>query len=204
MTPIFFLLLAGAYLLGSVPFGILVGRVFFGVDPRTVGSGNIGTANSMRAFGRSGAAAVLIGDVLKGALPTFVATHVLGDSWAIACVALAAIVGHNWSVFLHFQGGKGVATTLGVIIALSFPAATAFGAVWLATAALTRYSSVASMLASAAVPIALVLLKAPMPYVYCGIAALALVVWRHEANIRRLANGAELKIGSKKSSQGES
>jgi glycerol-3-phosphate acyltransferase PlsY len=115
-----------------------------------------------------------------------------------AAVGLATVVGHNWSVFLRFRGGKGVATTLGVVIVLSFLASVAFGVVWLATAAVTRYSSLASILASAAVPVAMYLLHEPMPYVYYGIVALALVVWRHESNIRRLFAGTELKIGTKK------
>lgn len=194
----FALLLAGAYLLGSVPFGILVGRVFYGVDPRTVGSGNIGTANSMRAFGRTGAILVLLGDVFKGAFPTFVALRLLADPWMVAAVGLATIVGHNWSVFLRFRGGKGVATTLGVVIVLSLPAAVAFGAFWLATAGITRYSSLASIVGSAAVPITLFALRAPPPFVWYGVAALTLVVWRHESNIRRLVAGTELKIGTKK------
>ena len=186
------------YLMGSVPFGILVGRALYGVDPRTVGSGNIGTANSMRAFGRTGAILVLIGDVLKGAIPTFVALHALHDSWMAAAVGLATVIGHNWSVFLRFHGGKGVATTLGVVIVLSLPAAIAFGIVWLATAKLTRYSSLASILASAAVPIVMFVRRDPEPFVLYGAIALALVLWRHEGNIRRLAAGTELTIGTKK------
>ncbi len=180
-----------------MPFGILVGRALYGVDPRTVGSGNIGTANSMRAFGRTGAVLVLLGDVFKGAAPTFVAAYVFHDAWMAAAVGLATVAGHNWSIFLRFRGGKGVATTLGVVIVLSLPAAVAFGAVWLATAGLTRYSSLASMLGSAAVPIVMYVRHDPAPYVYYGIVALVLVVWRHEGNIRRLAAGTELKIGTK-------
>jgi acyl phosphate:glycerol-3-phosphate acyltransferase len=198
MSVSFALVLAFGYLLGSVPFGILVGRTFFGVDPRNVGSGNIGTANAMRAFGRTGAVLVLLGDVFKGAVPTFVALHYLPEAWMIASVGLATVVGHNWSLFLGFRGGKGVATTLGVVIVLSLPAAVAFGAVWLATAAATRYSSLASLLGSAAVPFVMFVQGKPMPYVVYGILALALVVWRHESNIRRLAAGTELKIGTKK------
>jgi len=197
VTLAFAALLAGGYVFGSVPFGILVGRGLYGVDPRTVGSGNIGTANSMRAFGRTGAALVLIGDVLKGGAPTFVALQVARDPWMVAAVGLAAVAGHNWSVFLRFSGGKGVATTLGVLIVLSLPAAAVFGAVWLATAALTRYSSVASILGGAAVPVAMLLLRAPMAYVYYAVVALMLVVWRHEANLRRLIAGTERRIGSK-------
>jgi len=198
MTVALWLMVLFGYLLGSVPFGILVGRMFYGVDPRTVGSGNIGTANSMRAFGRTGAVLVLLGDAIKGALPTFIAVHYMEAAWMAALVGLATVVGHNWSVFLRFRGGKGVATTLGVVIVLSFPAAVAFGAVWLATAGLTRYASLASILASAAVPVTMFLLHDPMSYVYYGIVALALVVWRHESNIRRLFAGTELKIGTKK------
>jgi len=198
MTVALWLMVLFGYLLGSVPFGILVGRMFYGVDPRTVGSGNIGTANSMRAFGRTGAVLVLLGDAIKGALPTFIAVHYMEAAWMAALVGLATVVGHNWSVFLRFRGGKGVATTLGVVIVLSFPAAVAFGAVWLATAGLTRYASLASILASAAVPVTMFLLHDPMSYVYYGIVALALIVWRHESNIRRLFAGTELKIGTKK------
>jgi len=192
-----------AYLLGSLPFGIIIGKTMYGIDPRTVGSGNIGTANSMRAFGRTGAVLVLLGDAFKGAIPTYVALRLFGDPWITAGVGLATVVGHNWSVFLRFKGGKGVATTLGVVIALSLPlllAAIAFGAVWLATAAITRYSSLASMLGSAAVPLMMYARGDPLPYVWYGIIALVLVVWRHEQNIRRLIAGDELKIGTKKTS----
>jgi len=197
MTGLFLILLVAGYVLGSVPFGILIGRALFGVDPRTVGSGNIGTANSMRAFGRGGAALVLLGDVAKGAIPTYVAMRLLPDPWMIAAVGLAAVVGHNWSVFLRFTGGKGVATTLGVLIVLSLPAAVVFGVVWVVTAALSRYSSVASMLGSAAVPVALFLLGRPLPYVLYGVIAAALVVWRHADNLRRLAAGTEHRLGTK-------
>lgn len=189
-----------AYLLGSLPFGIIIGKTVYGIDPRTVGSGNIGTANSMRAFGRAGAVLVLLGDALKGAIPTYVALRLFENPWITAGVGLATIVGHNWSVFLRFKGGKGVATTLGVVIVLSLLAAVAFGAVWLATAAITRYSSLASMLGSAAVPLMMYARGDPLPYVWYGIIALALVLWRHEPNIRRLIAGDELKIGTKKTS----
>ena len=200
MSAAFALILVFGYLLGSVPFGILVGRALYGVDPRTVGSGNIGTANAMRAFGRTGAILVLVGDVFKGAVPTFVALRFLHEPWMVASVGLATVIGHNWSAFLRLSGGKGVATTLGVVIVLSLPAATAFGAVWLLTAAVTRYSSLASILGSAAVPLLMLVQHTPAPYVAYGVVALALVVWRHETNIRRLVAGTELKIGSKKPS----
>jgi glycerol-3-phosphate acyltransferase PlsY len=154
----------------------------------------------MRAFGRTGAVLVLLGDALKGAIPTYVALRFFDDPWITAGVGLATVIGHNWSVFLRFKGGKGVATTLGVVIVLSLLAAVAFGAVWLATVAITRYSSLASMLGSAAVPLIMYARGDPLPYVWYGIIALALVLWRHEPNIRRLILGDELKIGTKKTS----
>jgi acyl phosphate:glycerol-3-phosphate acyltransferase len=191
--------LIGAYLVGSIPFGIVVGRGLFGVDPRTVGSGNIGAANSMRALGPFGAALVLVGDVLKGIVPTLLASHWLpAGSWGIAAAGLATIVGHNWSIFLHFKGGKGVATGLGVLVVLSWPATLVFAVVWLVTVALSRYSSLGSILGSAAVPVTLALTHAPLSYTIYGVIALVLVLWRHAANIKRLMAGTELRIGASK------
>jgi len=195
--------LIAAYLAGSIPFGIVVGRGLFGVDPRTVGSGNIGAANSMRALGPWGAALVLAGDVIKGVVPTLAATHWLGyGQWIVAAVGLATIVGHNWSIFLGFKGGKGVATGLGVLVVLSWPATLVLAVTWLVTVALTRYSSLGSILGSAAVPVSLVLMHAPVPYQVYAVIALVLVVWRHAANISRLLAGTELRIGTAKEKNG--
>ncbi|MBC5824988.1 MAG: glycerol-3-phosphate 1-O-acyltransferase PlsY [Candidatus Eremiobacteraeota bacterium] len=199
MTLTFPLMLLGAYIVGSIPFGIIVGRGLFGVDPRTVGSGNIGAANSLRALGKTGATLVLIGDVIKGVLPTALALHAFREPPTIvAAVGLATIVGHNWSVFLRFTGGKGVATGLGVLVVLSLWGGIAFGVVWFAVLALTRYSSLSSMLANAAVPLALLLTRAPTPYVLYAVVALGFVLWRHESNIKRLLAGKERRIGSPK------
>jgi glycerol-3-phosphate acyltransferase PlsY len=190
------LLLIAAYLIGSIPFGILVGRGLFGVDPREVGSGNIGTVNSMRALGKLGGVLVLIGDVIKGIAPTLVASQFLRlDAWLVAAIGLATIAGHNWSVFLRFGGGKGVATGLGVVGVLAWQAALAFAVVWLATVLVTRYASLASILGSAAVPLAFVAVKSPLAYVVFGVVALVFVMWRHAANIQRLFTGTELKFG---------
>jgi acyl phosphate:glycerol-3-phosphate acyltransferase len=187
------------YIAGSVPFGIVVGKGLFGVDPRDVGSGNIGAANSMRALGPLGAVLVLAGDVIKGAVPTALASHFLGyGKWGVAATGLATVVGHTWSIFLRFRGGKGVATGLGVLAVLSFPATLVFAVVWFATALITRYSSLASLLANVSVPISLWLLHAPRWYVAYGLVALGLIVWRHAGNIQRLAAGTELRIGTPK------
>jgi acyl phosphate:glycerol-3-phosphate acyltransferase len=193
------LIIAFGYVAGSIPFGIIVGRGLFGVDPRNVGSGNIGAANSMRALGPVGAVLVLAGDIIKGAVPTAVATHFLGyGHCAVAGTGLATVVGHTWSIFLGFKGGKGVATGLGVLSVLSWPATLVFAVVWIATALVSRYSSLASLLANVSVPISLWFLHAPLWYIAYGVVALALVVWRHAGNIQRLAAGTELRIGASK------
>jgi glycerol-3-phosphate acyltransferase PlsY len=187
------------YLAGSIPFGILVGKGLFGVDPRDVGSGNIGAANSMRALGPLGAVLVLAGDVIKGALPTGLAAHVLGyGAWSVAATGFATVVGHTWSIFLRFKGGKGVATGLGVLTVLSWQATCVFAAVWILVALITRYSSLASLLANLSAPVSLWLLRAPFWYVAYGVVALALIAWRHAGNIQRLAAGTELRIGTPK------
>ncbi|HEY7980974.1 MAG TPA: glycerol-3-phosphate 1-O-acyltransferase PlsY [Candidatus Eremiobacteraceae bacterium] len=192
------LLIVAAYLIGSIPFGILVGRGLFGVDPREVGSGNIGTVNSMRALGKLGGVLVLIGDVIKGIAPTLIASQFLRlDAWLVAAIGLATIAGHNWSVFLRFGGGKGVATGLGVVGVLAWQAALAFAVVWLATVLITRYASLASILGSAAVPLAFIVAKSPVAYVVFGVVALVFVMWRHAANIQRLFAGNELKFGQR-------
>ncbi|HME81362.1 MAG TPA: glycerol-3-phosphate 1-O-acyltransferase PlsY [Candidatus Eremiobacteraceae bacterium] len=194
------LLIVAAYLIGSIPFGVLVGRGLYGVDLRTVGSGNIGAANALRAMGFWGGVLTLGGDVLKGIVPSAIAVYVLHSSpLVIATVGLATIVGHNWSVFLHFEGGKGVATGLGVLIVLSFYAALVWAVVFLATAIISRYASLSSMLATASAPIALYALHAPWPYIAYAVIVLVLVLWRHRTNIERLRAGTEPRIGQKTS-----
>ena len=196
-------LVAVAYLIGSIPFGVVVGKGIYGIDPRTVGSGNIGAANALRAMGFWGAALTLAGDVIKGIIPTAVAMYALHTPPLVtAIVGLATIVGHNWSIFLKFEGGKGVATGLGVLVVLSWHAALVWAIVFLATAIVSRYASLSSMLATAAAPIALYVDRAPWPYTAYAIVSLALVLWRHSANIQRLRAGTEPRIGEKKQDQG--
>ncbi|HZV79999.1 MAG TPA: glycerol-3-phosphate 1-O-acyltransferase PlsY [Candidatus Binatus sp.] len=198
------LLIVAAYFIGSIPFGVIVGRALFGVDPRNVGSGNIGAANALRAMGMWGAILTLLGDIIKGSVPTALAVYVLHSApLAVALVGLATIIGHNWSIFLHFEGGKGVATGLGVLVVLSFWAALAWAVVFLATALISRFASLSSMLATASAPITLFFLRAPWPYVAYGVITLLMVLWRHQANIGRLMAGTEPRIGQK-ASQGAS
>ena len=191
-------LVVAAYLIGSIPFGVVVGKGIYGIDPRTVGSGNIGAANALRAIGFWGAALTLAGDVIKGIIPTAVSMYVLhAPPLVTAIVGLATIVGHNWSIFLKFEGGKGVATGLGVLVVMSWHAALVWAIVFLATALISRYASLSSMLATAAAPIALYLDHAPWPFTAYAVVSLLLVLWRHSANIQRLRAGTEPRIGQK-------
>jgi glycerol-3-phosphate acyltransferase PlsY len=185
-------LVAGAYLLGAVPFGLLVTRAVTGKDIRALGSGNIGATNVLRAAGRAAAAAVLFLDAAKGFVPVFVARRVAGegDGWVPAACALAAVLGHVFPVYLRFRGGKGVATGLGVAAALAPWAALAGAAAYALLFALTRISSAGS-LAGAAAAAAAAWITAPRLYAAIFTALLALIVFRHRGNIARLFRGEE-------------
>jgi glycerol-3-phosphate acyltransferase PlsY len=186
--------LACGYLLGSVPFGLLLTR-FAGLgDIRGIGSGNIGATNVLRTGRKSLAAATLLLDAGKGAL-----TVMLGDLYGpdIAIVAgLGAMLGHLFPVWLRFQGGKGVATALGVILALSWQTGLAALMVWIAVAALFRYSSLAALVAAAAAPVIAWFIATQQLAEF--FALIAVLVWmRHAGNIRRLIRGEESRIGAK-------
>lgn len=183
------------YLLGSIPFGLLVTRAAGGPDVRTIGSGNIGATNVLRT-GRKGLAALtLVCDMLKGTIAVLAATHFAGSDAALAAGA-GAFAGHLFPVWLKFKGGKGVATYIGVLLGLYWPAALGFGAIWLIVAALFRYSSLAALIASALTPLALLLLGQPKAAALFFL--LTIVLWvMHRANIGRLLDGREGKIGAK-------
>lgn len=187
------LLLVGAYLAGSVPFGLLVVRAMGMGDVRRIGSGNIGTTNVLRTGSRTAAAATLVLDALKGAVAVLVARAVAGEG-AAAAAGLAAFLGHLFPVWLGFRGGKGVASFLGVMLAMAWPAGLAACATWVAAATASRRSSVASLTASALAP-AFLWLAGRGDAVWLGL-ALAVLVWiRHLPNIRRLLAGTEPRIG---------
>ena len=187
--------LAIGYLLGSIPFGLVLTKLFGPGDLRSVGSGNIGATNVLRT-GRKGLAALtLLLDLLKGTAGVFV-----GAQWgpdAAILGGVGAILGHVFPVWLGFRGGKGVATYVGVLIGLAWPAALAFCAVWLATALTTRYSSLAALVASAVTPCVLAWLG---EWTLAGVFLLlaALLFWRHRSNIERLSKGEETRIGESK------
>lgn len=184
-----------AYLLGSIPFGIVMARLFGLGDLRAVGSGNIGATNVLRTGNKPAAFLTLILDAGKGAIAVLVARVLLGED-AAQLAGFAAFLGHCFPVFLDFKGGKGVATFLGTLIALAWPIGLAACALWAVTAALFRMSSLAALVAAALSPLAAWLLGYPTAIVFC--AALAVLIFiRHHANIGRIANGTEPKIGKK-------
>ena len=184
------------YLLGSIPFGLLLTRAAGGPDIRAIGSGNIGATNVLRTGNKVLAAATLLCDMLKGTIAVLAAARYGADP-ALAA-ALGAFLGHLFPVWLKFKGGKGVATFIGLLIGLYWPAALFFCIVWLIVAAATRYSSLAALVASALTPFALWYFG--LPSVAALLLLLTVLLWfMHRANIARLLNGSEGKIGAKAS-----
>ena len=184
------------YLLGSVPFGLLLTRWAGTQDVRASGSGNIGATNVLRTGRRDLAAATLVLDALKGTVAVLIASAASGPLAALAA-AIGAFVGHTFPVWLGFKGGKGVATFLGCLIGVVWPAALIFAIAWLIVAFVTRYSSAAALTASVIAPIALYAAFGK-PQAAVVFAALAALLWfKHRANIERLLSGAETKIGQK-------
>jgi glycerol-3-phosphate acyltransferase PlsY len=191
MTP--WILCAAAYLAGSIPFGMLLARAK-GIDLRQVGSGNIGATNVARAMGKGWAVAVLAADASKGFVPVFLGRRFGLPAWAIALTGGAAIVGHMFTPFLRGRGGKGVATSLGVALALSpIAAAVGFGA-YVVVFATTRLSSLGSLLGVWTFALLFVLREhPPVPLIVVGVGGPALVTLRHRENIARLVRGEEKK-----------
>jgi len=183
------------YLCGSVPFGVILTRIAGAGDLRSIGSGNIGATNVLRTGRKGLAAATLLGDLLKGTVAVLIAKAYLGQDAALLA-AVAAFLGHLFPVWLNFKGGKGVATFLGVALALYWPAALGFAIVWLAMARLFRYSSLSALIAS---------VISPMIAAYSGDLRISSVLglltvtlwWTHRANIARLLAGTEGRIGAK-------
>ncbi|MFM5924352.1 MAG: glycerol-3-phosphate 1-O-acyltransferase PlsY [Novosphingobium sp.] len=182
------------YLLGSVPFGLILTNLFGDGNLRSIGSGNIGATNVLRTGNKGLAAATLLLDGAKGFVAVWLAWRWFGLAAPLA--ALGAVLGHCFPVWLGFKGGKGVATTLGVALGLAWPVGLAYAAIWLAMLALTRISSLAGMSAAVAAPAAAWALGKPEFVPVLGVIAL-LVLWLHRANIARLRNGTEPKVGQK-------
>lgn len=190
------LLVLFGYVLGAVPTGYLVGRAF-GVDVRKVGSGNIGTANVLRAAGKWAALLTLAGDMFKGFAPVVVARLATDNLWIHAVVALAAVVGHCWPVFLRFKGGKAVATGAGTSIGLAPLVGLGLFAFWWAVVLLSRYTSLGAIAVMVVSPLVFWLTGQPLAYVAYSVVGGALVLWRHRENARALLNGTERKVGQR-------
>ena len=191
------------YLCGSIPFGWILTRLAGTGDIRAIGSGNIGATNVLRTGRKGLAAATLIGDALKGTLAVLLIYYYYGSDYRYFADELAlpaaagAFLGHLFPVWLGFKGGKGVATYVGLLLALAWPAAIAFALVWLAVAALTRYSSLAALIASAATPFAVWFMgERPAAVLFALLTALLWMM--HRANIMRLVKGTESKIGGRR------
>ena len=181
------------YLCGSIPFGVIVTKLAGIDDIRAIGSGNIGATNVLRTGRKELAAATLLGDMLKGTFAVLVAWNVGGRDLALSA-ALGAFIGHLFPVWLSFRGGKGVATYIGLLLGLAWPIALVFCLIWLAVAALTRYSSLSALVASALTPLLLWFTGASREAVVLLLLT-ALLWFMHRANIARLLNGTEGKIG---------
>lgn len=193
-------LTAGAYLCGSIPMGVVVARLTGGVDPRTVGSGRTGGTNALRALGRKRAAVVVIGDVLKGALPVVVARLLDAGAAAEALAAAGAVTGAIWSVFVGFRSGRGVGTGVGTMLVIQPLVILIATPVFVAVILATRYVSLGSLLGSASIAIAMLVLWAiangPISFAYplYAIAGAALIWLAHADNINRLIHGEERKF----------
>lgn len=194
------LLTLTAYLIGSVPFAVVVSKAFGLNDPRNYGSGNPGATNVLRSGNKAAAALTLVGDAAKGLIAVWVMRQFGSDApSAVALAGIAAFIGHIFPVFLGFKGGKGVATAVGVLGAFSGWLALASALTWLIIAITTRYSSLAALVAAIAAPaFAHVLLNSPAMTAACLVMA-AMLLWRHADNIKRLLAGTESRIGKKKS-----
>ena len=196
-----FLLLIFAYLLGSIPTGVILAKAFSNVDPRTQGSKNIGATNIYRTAGKTLGIITLLGDILKGLIPVVIARGALESHFWIGAVALAAFLGHLYPIFLKFKGGKGIATGLGAFLALAPLSAILSLLVFLAVVYKWRYISLGSLTATAAFPILLAVLNPHRIYIPFAVIIGVLIFYRHRENLERLLGGRESKFGAKKSSE---
>ncbi len=186
--------LAVGYLLGSIPFGVILTRLAGTEDLRTIGSGNIGATNVLRTGRKGLAAATLLGDALKGTAAVLICAQWGGAAGVVA--GFGAFFGHLFPVWLGFKGGKGVATYIGALFGVAWPAGLAFAAIWLGTAFASRYSSLSALLASAATPLVLFLMGAKVAAVVFLVMTVVLFA-KHRPNIERLRAGTETRIGQK-------
>ncbi|WP_409346590.1 glycerol-3-phosphate 1-O-acyltransferase PlsY [Paenibacillus sp. MBLB4367] len=188
-----------SYLLGSISFSFLAGKWLKGIDIRKHGSGNAGATNTLRVLGKGPAIAVLLLDALKGVLAVWVGMWLVeGNVWVAVACGLAAIIGHNWPVYFGFRGGKGIATTVGVMATLAFLPLLIAGIIAILTIAITRYVSLGSLLLTSLLPIIIILMDKPMPLLWASLVLAVFAFVRHRTNIVKLVQGKENKLGAKK------
>jgi acyl phosphate:glycerol-3-phosphate acyltransferase len=199
LFPGVFLGLGLAYLIGAIPIGFLVARLFGGLDIRRAGSGNIGATNVLRTLGKLPAIVTLLGDVAKGYVAVSVASAIITARWGAAAGAVLAVIGNCWPVFLRFRGGKGVATGFGAFLALTPWATGPAALVWLVVTASLRYVSLASIMACLCLPLGVALLGYPWAAVVAAATAGVIIIVRHRANLSRLASGSEPRFGERAS-----
>jgi len=197
LTMINTLSIIAGYLIGSISSSILIAQVMSLPDPRSFGSGNPGATNMLRTGSKKAAAITLLCDLLKGLIPLLVARGFNVDTHILCLIGLAAILGHMYPVYYRFAGGKGVATTLGVLIGIHWQLALLWVALWLITAKLSGYSSLAALVATALLPVSSYVLKLPNIVTITCIIIAVFVIWRHRSNINNLLTGKESKIKNK-------
>jgi acyl phosphate:glycerol-3-phosphate acyltransferase len=194
MTLIYYLI--GGYLLGSIPFGLIIGKLR-GVDVRNTGSGNIGATNVTRSAGWLAGSISMILDISKGFVPVLVASSLGFEPWQVVCIGLAVFLGHCWSVFLLFKGGKGISTSLGIVLALDWRLGLACAVVWLIIVLVWKFVSLASIITISLIPFGFLLTHFDILQFLSLIGIAIIVVIKHIPNIRRLVDGEEYKIGEK-------
>ena len=183
-----------SYLIGSIPNGLILGKLLWNIDLREYGSHNIGATNAWRTLGKGPGLLIFFLDFLKGVIGVWLGSMISGTPISLVLVGIFAILGHSCSLFLHFKGGKGVATGLGVIAMLMPQTTIVIFLLWLIIVYLTRYVSLASIIAAAGVPLFAWWANARGEYIIFGAVAAVFVIYRHKTNIKRLLNGTESKI----------
>ncbi len=183
-----------AYILGGIPFGYLAGRVVGGIDIREHGSRNTGTTNALRTLGVGPAIAVLVLDLGKGLAPVLIARWLGMDSLYVMLAGVTVVAGHNWSIFLRFRGGRGVATTVGVVLGLAPQVMLIIMLIGISITIITRYVSLGAVIGAILLPILMIGFEMPMPYTAFAILLSAILLWRHRPNIGRLLSGTENKV----------
>jgi acyl phosphate:glycerol-3-phosphate acyltransferase len=198
MMILYIVLIVASYLLGAVPTGVILAKVFAGRDIRQEGSGNIGATNVTRVLGKKVGALTLVGDLLKGFIPVWAGFHLVSSMEVVCLMGLAAFLGHLFPVYLGFKGGKGVATALGVFLYLS-PIVILIEVIIFAFAVgVWKYVSLGSIIAAASMPLLLLMIAFPKPVVLLSIVSAILIIIKHRSNIQRLLSGTENKVGAKK------